>query len=79
MNERVTLMEPDARDPTARAISSGFPLDLPRQSAGRLRVLALLYAPARVVYSLTKYGRSLLPIAESVRRWERGHIERFGA
>ena len=44
MNERVTLMEPDAPDPAARAISSGFPLDLLRQSAGRLRVLALLYA-----------------------------------
>src|SRR5256886_9971607 len=44
MNEHVTLMHPDARDPTARAISSGFPLDLLSQSAGRLRVLALLYA-----------------------------------
>jgi len=33
--------------------------------------------PAPVVYSLTEYGRSLLPIAESVRRWGRGHIERF--
>src|SRR5207247_9086223 len=38
------LMHPDARDPTARAISSGFPVDLLSQSAGRLRVLALLYA-----------------------------------
>jgi len=44
MNEHVTLMHPNARDPTARAISSGFPLDLLSQSAGRLRVLALLYA-----------------------------------
>src|SRR3989442_15323420 len=44
MNEHVTLMHPDARDPTARAISSGFPIDLLSQSAGRLRVLALLYA-----------------------------------
>src|SRR6266704_699704 len=43
MNEHVTLMHPDARDPTARAISSGFPIDLLSQSAGRLRVLALLY------------------------------------
>ena len=34
--------------------------------------------PARVVYSLTEYGRSLLPIAESVRVWGRAHIERFG-
>ena len=44
MHEHVTLMQPDARDPTARAISSGFPVDLLSQSAGRLRVLALLYA-----------------------------------
>src|SRR5207247_9907486 len=44
MNEHVTLVHPDARDPTARAISSGFPVDLLSQSAGRLRVLALLYA-----------------------------------
>jgi DNA-binding HxlR family transcriptional regulator len=33
--------------------------------------------PSRVVYSLTDYGRSLLPITESVREWGRGHIERF--
>ena len=44
MNEHVTLVHPDARDPTARAMSSGFPIDLLSQSAGRLRVLALLYA-----------------------------------
>ena len=44
MNEHVTLVHPDARDPAARAISSGFPVDLLNQSAGRLRVLALLYA-----------------------------------
>jgi DNA-binding HxlR family transcriptional regulator len=41
-----------------------------RQRTGRV--------PARVVYSLTEYGRSLLPIAESVRLWGRAHIERFG-
>jgi DNA-binding HxlR family transcriptional regulator len=35
--------------------------------------------PAPVVYSLTDYGRSLVPIVEHVRRWGRGHIERFGA
>ena len=34
--------------------------------------------PAKVVYSLTDYGRSLMPIAESVRVRGRGHIERFG-
>jgi DNA-binding HxlR family transcriptional regulator len=34
--------------------------------------------PAPVRYSLTEYGRSLMPIVESVRRWGRGHIERFG-
>ena len=33
--------------------------------------------PAPVVYSLTEYGNSLLPIAESVRVWGRHHIERF--
>jgi DNA-binding HxlR family transcriptional regulator len=35
--------------------------------------------PAPVVYSLIGYGRSLLPIMESVRAWGRGHIERFAA
>ena len=44
MNEHVTLMHPEARGPTAADISSGFPADLLSQSAGRLRVLALLYA-----------------------------------
>ncbi len=33
--------------------------------------------PSPVRYSLTDYGRSLLPIVEVVRRWGRGHIERF--
>ena len=40
-----------------------------RKSGGR--------APARVTYSLTGYGRSLLPLVESVCTWGRGHIERF--
>jgi plasmid stabilization system protein ParE len=44
MNEHVTLMHPTARDSAARGISSGFPADLLSQSAGRLRVVALLYA-----------------------------------
>ena len=44
MNEHVTLMQPDRGDSAARGISSGFPTDLLSQSAGRLRVLALLYA-----------------------------------
>jgi hypothetical protein len=44
MHEHVTLMPPDVRDPTARGISAGLPADLLSQSAGRLRVLALLYA-----------------------------------
>ena len=42
--EHVTLMHPDGRAPAAPGVSSGFPLDLLRQSAGRLRILALLYA-----------------------------------
>lgn len=33
--------------------------------------------PAPVVYSLTDYGRSLMPLVEAVRGWGRGHIERF--
>jgi DNA-binding HxlR family transcriptional regulator len=32
--------------------------------------------PAPVIYSLTDYGRSVLPIAEAARTWGRGHIER---
>ena len=44
MHEHVTLMRPDQRDPTARAISSGFPTDLLSQFAARLRIVALLYA-----------------------------------
>lgn len=44
MDEPVTLMSPDTRESTARGMSSGFPDDLLRQSAERLRILALLYA-----------------------------------
>ena len=33
--------------------------------------------PAPVIYSLTDYGRSVMPIAENVRTWGRGHIEKF--
>lgn len=33
--------------------------------------------PAPVLYSLTDYGRSLLPLVEAVRQWGRGHIELF--
>jgi DNA-binding HxlR family transcriptional regulator len=33
--------------------------------------------PAPVRYSLTKYGRSLVPIVDAIRRWGRGHIDRF--
>ena len=31
--------------------------------------------PAPVEYSLTDYGRSLLPLVEDIRRWGRGHME----
>lgn len=44
MHEQVTLMPPEVREPTARGISGSLPADLLSQSAGRLRVLALLYA-----------------------------------
>jgi DNA-binding HxlR family transcriptional regulator len=36
-------------------------------------------APAPVEYSLTDYGRSLLPLVEAVRLWGRGHIERLAS
>jgi len=36
-------------------------------------------APAPVEYSLTDYGRSLVPLIESVRLFGRGHIEKFRA
>jgi DNA-binding HxlR family transcriptional regulator len=32
--------------------------------------------PQPVMYRLTEYGRSLLPLVEAVRAWGRGHIER---
>jgi len=32
--------------------------------------------PAPVEYSLTDYGRSVLPLVEDVRVWGRGHLER---
>jgi len=31
--------------------------------------------PAPVVYALTAHGRSLLPVAEAIRRWGMGHQE----
>jgi DNA-binding HxlR family transcriptional regulator len=34
-------------------------------------------APAPVEYDLTEYGRSLLPLVESVRTWGRRHIDRL--
>lgn len=35
--------------------------------------------PAPVIYSLTEYGRSLVPLVESVRHWGRGHINHFAS
>jgi DNA-binding HxlR family transcriptional regulator len=32
--------------------------------------------PAPVVYSLSGYGRSVLPLVEDVRKWGRGHLSR---
>lgn len=34
--------------------------------------------PAPVEYSLTEYGRSVLPLVEDVRLWGRTHLERRG-
>ena len=44
MPEHVTLVASDDRESPARGVSSGFPADLLGEAAGRLRVLALLYA-----------------------------------
>jgi DNA-binding HxlR family transcriptional regulator len=35
--------------------------------------------PAPVEYSLTDYGRSILPLVEEVRTWGRSHLERLSA
>jgi serine/threonine-protein kinase len=44
MREQVTLLRPEAPAPAARGPTSGLPTDLLSEAAGRLRVLALLYA-----------------------------------
>ena len=44
MHEQVTLFRPGGPGPAARGPTSGLPSDLLGQAAGRLRVLALLYA-----------------------------------
>jgi hypothetical protein len=46
MDDHVTLLRPDVRDPEARGIAWTLPPDLLGQSAARLRILALLYALA---------------------------------
>ncbi len=33
--------------------------------------------PSPVEYSLTEYGRSVLPLVEGVRLWGRAHLERL--
>jgi DNA-binding HxlR family transcriptional regulator len=35
--------------------------------------------PAPVIYSLTEYGRSLLPLVEDVRLWGRTHMEKLAS
>jgi DNA-binding HxlR family transcriptional regulator len=35
--------------------------------------------PAPVEYSLTEYGRSLVPLVESIRLWGRTHLERMAS
>lgn len=49
------------------------------ESDGLVRRQPTGAVPAPVEYSLTGYGRSVLPLLESVRLWGRGHIERFGS
>ncbi len=33
--------------------------------------------PAPVMYSITEYGRTVLPLVDHARRWGSGHIERY--
>lgn len=35
--------------------------------------------PAPVEYSLTNYGRSLLPLVENIRLWGRAHLKRLAS
>lgn len=35
--------------------------------------------PAPVLYSLTEYGQTLVPVLDAIRLWGRAHIERFVA
>ena len=77
MSEHVTVMRPGAADPAARADSSGFPTDLVSQAAGRLRILALLYA---FVYFMAGIFPALVTPAERAlflahfRHWGPGAI-----
>ena len=64
IQEQVTLIQPEERDPAPRAVSAGLPLDLLSQSAGRLRILGLLYA---LVFFLAGILPALLLPAERAR------------
>lgn len=46
------------------------------ESNGLVRRQPTGAVPAPVEYSLTKYGRSVLPLLENIRLWGRGHLER---
>lgn len=45
------------------------------ESNGLVRRQPTGAVPAPVEYSLTEYGRSVLPLLENVRLWGRGHLE----
>jgi DNA-binding HxlR family transcriptional regulator len=47
------------------------------EADGILRRDPLGTVPAPVMYQLTDYGRTLLPLVESVRVWGLGHLERM--
>jgi DNA-binding HxlR family transcriptional regulator len=46
------------------------------QADGLVDRLAAVRKADPVIYSLTPYGRALLPLVEGVRRWGRSHLER---
>ena len=45
------------------------------ESDGIIQRRATGPVPAPVEYSLTQYGRSVMPLVEAVRVWGRGHLE----
>ena len=48
----------------------------PRKRDEFIRLFETRAVPAPVVYSLSDYGRSVLPLVEDVRKWGHTHLSR---